>query len=283
VNTDLIRIEPVTMDGKDVFCIDARDVHARLGVGRDFTSWLKGRIKKYGLRDGTDYRALPKLGSATAGHRGDIVYMLTAATAGILAAVEGSPAAAGFRKDLMDALALMARKPPVVDYAALMNDDAFMDALLEDRKRRRAENKALVARIEADRPMTELGRVLTCGQATFSFGVVASVLGAKGVRHLKRGGQRTGIISRNDLLADYRHRGLLISQNDDRWNCPSQKGIESGLVVLRQTACDDGVIRNQPFLTLDGIREAGWRYLETPLEPEDIPADRFPALALPGR
>lgn len=34
---------------------DARALHAFLGVGNDFSNWLKDRIDKYGFIHGTDY------------------------------------------------------------------------------------------------------------------------------------------------------------------------------------------------------------------------------------
>jgi hypothetical protein len=35
--------------------VNARDLHGRLGVGRDFSTWIKDRIEKYELVEGKDY------------------------------------------------------------------------------------------------------------------------------------------------------------------------------------------------------------------------------------
>lgn len=35
--------------------VEARELHAFLEVGRDFTSWIKGRIEKYEFEEGSDY------------------------------------------------------------------------------------------------------------------------------------------------------------------------------------------------------------------------------------
>ena len=35
--------------------IDARDLHARLGVGRDFSNWIKDRIAQYDFVEGEDF------------------------------------------------------------------------------------------------------------------------------------------------------------------------------------------------------------------------------------
>lgn len=38
--------------------VDARDLHAFLKVGRDFTSWIRGRIEKYEFEEKTDYEVV---------------------------------------------------------------------------------------------------------------------------------------------------------------------------------------------------------------------------------
>ena len=49
---DLINIQDNESLGK---CTSARDLHSVLGVGRDFTTWIKGRIKKYGFEEEVDF------------------------------------------------------------------------------------------------------------------------------------------------------------------------------------------------------------------------------------
>lgn len=35
--------------------VNARELHESLGVGRDFTNWIKERIEKYGFSEGSDF------------------------------------------------------------------------------------------------------------------------------------------------------------------------------------------------------------------------------------
>ena len=37
------------------FCIDSRQLHTQLGVGRDYTNWIKGRISKYDFEENVDF------------------------------------------------------------------------------------------------------------------------------------------------------------------------------------------------------------------------------------
>ncbi|MDR2194716.1 MAG: antA/AntB antirepressor family protein [Treponema sp.] len=55
-------IKIIDHEGKQA--VNARDLHASLGVGRDFSTWIKDRIEKYGFTEGSDYH-LPKRGGGS--------------------------------------------------------------------------------------------------------------------------------------------------------------------------------------------------------------------------
>ena len=74
---------------------DARDLHAGLNVGRDFSTWIRGRIEEYDLVEGRDYEVSqsPNLGTGISGHTGGSptrTYRLTLSVAKELAMVEGN-------------------------------------------------------------------------------------------------------------------------------------------------------------------------------------------------
>lgn len=74
---------------------DARDLHAALGVGRRFTTWIQGRIDEYGFEEGEDYTmfGLPDLGDQTSGRGGDrrsVTYHVSLDMAKELAMLENS-------------------------------------------------------------------------------------------------------------------------------------------------------------------------------------------------
>lgn len=50
-----------TLAGETQQLVNARDLHALLGVGKDFSTWIKDRIETYGFIEGEDYS--PSLGS----------------------------------------------------------------------------------------------------------------------------------------------------------------------------------------------------------------------------
>jgi phage anti-repressor protein len=60
--------------------INARDLHGFLGVGRDFSNWIKGRIEEYGFLENQDFSydsGLAKIGERETGATRRIEYRLT--------------------------------------------------------------------------------------------------------------------------------------------------------------------------------------------------------------
>lgn len=52
---ELIPIHPSTISEKQVKTVNARELHSFLEVGKDFSNWIKLRIKKYDFVEGQDY------------------------------------------------------------------------------------------------------------------------------------------------------------------------------------------------------------------------------------
>ncbi len=50
-----ININAAAIGSESINTVNARDLHAFLGVGRDFSSWIKSRIEVYGFAENVDY------------------------------------------------------------------------------------------------------------------------------------------------------------------------------------------------------------------------------------
>lgn len=95
----------VVIGGRTVMGIaDARDLHAGLGVGRDYTNWIKARIAKFAFKEGADFEviSLAKSGEQDScaqhgGHNASI-YRLTLDMAKELAMVENNEAGRTVRR-----------------------------------------------------------------------------------------------------------------------------------------------------------------------------------------
>lgn len=87
MTTQLIPVFNGELDGRNQQLCDARDLHVFLGVGRDFSTWVKDRIEQFGFAEGEDFS--PFLGKSTGGRPG-MEYHLTLDTAKELAMVENN-------------------------------------------------------------------------------------------------------------------------------------------------------------------------------------------------
>jgi phage anti-repressor protein len=78
--------------------VNARDLHGFLEVGRDFSSWIKSRIKKYEFIENEDY-TIPKTGDIdNKGAKSKIEYYLTISMAKELALVQNNQKGREIRK-----------------------------------------------------------------------------------------------------------------------------------------------------------------------------------------
>ena len=70
INNDFAAIVPVIsgqIGGREANIVSAKALHKVLGVGRDFTTWIKGRISQYGFVTSVDYVPVENLSSPVSG------------------------------------------------------------------------------------------------------------------------------------------------------------------------------------------------------------------------
>ncbi|MFS1584035.1 MAG: antA/AntB antirepressor family protein [Candidatus Arsenophonus phytopathogenicus] len=65
--SNLINIETKNINGALIQTVNARDLHAFLEIGKDFTTWIKDRIKQYGFIENQDYIIVENLSSPISG------------------------------------------------------------------------------------------------------------------------------------------------------------------------------------------------------------------------
>ncbi|CAK01351.1 phage antirepressor Ant [Bartonella tribocorum] len=86
----LIDIHQTSIDGDTVQTVDARDLHAFLEIGKDFSTWITDRINKYNLVENQDFVCSPILGSKGRGGHNRKDYHLTLSVAKELSMVENN-------------------------------------------------------------------------------------------------------------------------------------------------------------------------------------------------
>ncbi|CDO46349.1 antA/AntB antirepressor family protein [Bartonella henselae] len=86
----LIDIHKTTIDGDIVQTVNARELHAFLEIGKDFSTWIKDRINKYNLLENQDYLVFTNFGENLQGGRPSKDYHLTLSVAKELSMVENN-------------------------------------------------------------------------------------------------------------------------------------------------------------------------------------------------
>jgi len=67
-NENMSQLIPVTtqkIGNEEVNSVNARELHKLLEVGKDFSTWVKGRIEKFGFIEDLDFS--PLLGKSSGG------------------------------------------------------------------------------------------------------------------------------------------------------------------------------------------------------------------------
>lgn len=131
--------------------VNARDLHAFLEVGRDFTNWLKDRIEQYGFAENADFVVFANSGENPRGGRPAREYAITLDMAKELAMVERNERGKQARQYFIECE--RRAKAVAVDPVVALNDPATMRGLLLSYSERvlqlESANAELVPKAEA--------------------------------------------------------------------------------------------------------------------------------------
>lgn len=149
---ELIQIDRSTIDDAVALTVKARDLHTFLGVGKDFSSWIKVQIERARLVENRDFILLTPKGEQTGrGGHNRIEYHLTIDAGKHIAMMSGTDK--GFEvRDYFIECELQAKKA-ALDPMRALNDPAMMRRLLLTYSEKvlalQAENAALAPKAEA--------------------------------------------------------------------------------------------------------------------------------------
>lgn len=77
LTSDIVKISDSVIDGKSTPTANARELHARLEVSKDFSTWVKAQIKRARLIDGRDFIKVTQKGELSATGQTLFEYHLT--------------------------------------------------------------------------------------------------------------------------------------------------------------------------------------------------------------
>jgi phage anti-repressor protein len=98
----LIPIQLQEIEGVQTEVVSARELHQFLGVGRDFSNWVKDRISTYQFVENQDFVVFAKFGENPKGGRPATEYALTLDTAKELAMLENNEKGKQIRRYFID-------------------------------------------------------------------------------------------------------------------------------------------------------------------------------------
>lgn len=237
MNTHEHNAFPVVTEGQIgegvVQTVNARDLHAFLRVGKDFSTWIKDRIDQYAFVDGSDFAKFEDLRSPISGSTKSraqtaIEYALTLDMAKELSMVERNEQGKKARQYFIECERVAKDK---TDPLKVLNDPEAMRGLLLSYSEKVL---SLESRIEADRPKTEFYDAYLNADGLYGLQNAARALNCRPnlfIRWLK---ENYLFYQGGNLVARIQH-------------------IQAGHFEVKTTIVDDKV-RPQAFVTPKGLK-----------------------------
>ena len=210
--SELIKI---TTNEEGIQLVSARELHEGLGVGRDFTTWIKNRINKYGFEENEDYTIINEVSQNREGsrlvNREQTDYIITTDMAKELCMVENNEQGRKYRKYFIEC----EKKLKQLQTPSYMIDDPIERAMawIEEQKQKKLlqqQNQEQQLLLEEQQPKVEFYDDVAGSKDAVAMKEVAKVLGIKGM-------------GRNKLFKFLRDRKIL-----DRNNMPYQEYVDRG-------------------------------------------------------
>lgn len=207
---ELIPINAATIGGEEVNAVNARELHAFLEVGKDFSTWIKDRIKKYGFDEGVDFAKFdsPVSGNQRGGDRRSIEYHISLSMAKELCMVERNEKGKQARLYFIECEKIAKQKTtPAFQIPQSLPEALRLAANLAEQKMQ------LEAKVKEDAPKVEYYDQLQDAPGEITFTRFAKLIG----------------IQRKRLIDWLRANRYIYGVS----NTPYQTRIEQGLLVLR--------------------------------------------------
>lgn len=176
MDSALINIAPRPIGNATVQTVNARDLHAFLGVGRDFSSWLKERVEQYGFIENQDFTIYPRNGGQMERGRQFIEYALTLDTAKELSMVERTEKGKQARQYFLEC----ERRAKAPDLGKALADPAALRGLLLTYTERvielEAQNSLMAPKAAFHDAVTEAVNTQTISEAAKVLGMGPAIL-----------------------------------------------------------------------------------------------------------
>lgn len=188
--------------------VNARDLHAFLESKRDFSTWIKDRIKSYDFIEGVDYQSFTEIVEREIGATTRIEYALSISMAKELSMIENNERGKQARKYF---IACEENK-----HELSRKELALMVVQAEEEKERLAlENEKQQKQIENLQPKADFAEAAFKAEGKVDIGQAAKILGLP--------------FGRNTLFKKLKEKGIFFKRNE-----PKQKYVDAGYFELTQ-------------------------------------------------
>lgn len=189
--------------------VNARDLHAFLESKRDFSTWIKDRIKSYDFIEGVDYQSFTEIVEREIGATTRIEYALSISMAKELSMIENNERGKQARKYF---IACEENK-----HELSRKELALMVVQAEEEKERLAlENEKQQKQIEKLQPKADFADKAFAMEGKCDIGQAAKILGLP--------------FGRNTLFKKLRELGIFFANRNE----PKQKYIDAGYFEMKE-------------------------------------------------
>lgn len=202
----------LTNVNNDLQTISARELHERLNINSNFTTWFR-RITEYGFEEGFDF--FPKKEESTGG-RPSTDFNISIDMAKQICMIQRTPEGKQVRQYLID-LEKAWNTPEQVMARALRIADKTISSLT-------IENNKLAAENEVMKPKALFADCVSASKSTILVGELAKIIKANGVD-----------IGQNRLFTWLRNNGYLVKRHGSDYNMPTQRSMVLGLFKIKET------------------------------------------------
>jgi anti-repressor protein len=239
VDTIYLAIVDRNVGPEVVQTVNARDLHAFLGVGSKFPDWMRDRIDQCYLVENQDFVRFSVFGSEGRGGNNRIEYYLSLDSAKHFAMLERNDKGKQIRQHFIDVERKARAKSSAPVLPDFSNKILAAQAWIEAQKQLEAseqERLLLTAQVEAQAPAVEFAKAVGSDPTGTSVGDFAKIIGW--------GPKKLFIwLRENSIFQRSRHEAV-----------PYQTYVDDGFFYIKNVMCPDSVVRRQSFITGSGQR-----------------------------
>ena len=198
--------------------VNARDLHAFLGIGRDFTNWMKDQIERCDLTENQDYEVFAQNGENSKGGRPSKEYALSIGAAKEISMMSQSEKGKTARRyfiaceEKLKTIATQFQIPQSFSEALML---AARQAEQIDMQQKAIEAKE--QKIKEDKPKVLFADAVVAAENSILIGKLANIIKQNGIK-----------IGQNRLFEWMRNKGYLCKFGE-KYNQPTQYSMELGL------------------------------------------------------